>query len=134
MLYKKLAKCLNRSIHLQQVVKKTCIVRQTNLLIANNTYKHQTIVQNHNLENQTFVRHFSTSNQPESKKPNSKNENNEEETVKLLMDVLPRGMPNLFFTIKNFFIVNFVIRGSIDKTFNFKSFMTGAKHVNFLIV
>lgn len=133
MFYRKLAKCLNRSMYLQHAVKRTCLVGQANLLSANNANQfHRTIFPS--CGNQTFVRQFSTSNKPKDEEPSPKAEDDNEEPVTLLMDIVPRGMPNIFHTIKNFFIVNFFIRSSIDKAFNFKSFLAGAKHVSSLVV
>ncbi|KAH9397868.1 hypothetical protein TYRP_004197 [Tyrophagus putrescentiae] len=67
--------------------------------------------------------------QKSSKNDDDDKSNNEEEfEVPLLMDgILPRGMPNLFFTLKNFYLINFVLRPQIDKSFDIKEFIEGAK-------
>lgn len=63
-----------------------------------------------------------------------KSDGEEEFEVPLLMDgILPRGMPNLFFTLKNFYLINFVLRPQIDKSFDIKEFIEGAKQVRSLI-
>ncbi len=73
--------------------------------------------------------------QKSSKNDDDDKSNNEEEfEVPLLMDgILPRGMPNLFFTLKNFYLINFVLRPQIDKSFDIKEFIEGAKQVCSLI-
>ena len=68
--------------------------------------------------------------QKSSKDDDDKSDGEEEFEVPLLMDgILPRGMPNLFFTLKNFYLINFVLRPQIDKSFDIKEFIEGAKQV-----
>lgn len=48
-------------------------------------------------------------------------------SLPLLMDFIPHGMPNLWYSMKNFYMINFVLRTQIDKNFDFKEFINGAK-------
>lgn len=62
----------------------------------------------------------------------SSGESNDEESSKeyplLMHNMLPRGMPNLWYSIKNFYIINFILRAQIDKNFELTSFIKGARH------
>lgn len=48
----------------------------------------------------------------------------------LLMHFEPKAMPNIFYTILNYFKVYFYIKPYIDKEFNIHKFLDGSKHVN----
>ena len=48
----------------------------------------------------------------------------------MLMRFEPKAMPNIFYTILNYFKVYFYIKPYIDKEFNIHKFLDGSKHVN----
>jgi len=44
-----------------------------------------------------------------------------------LMNMRPKVVPNILYTINNFFIVNFYLTPFVDKEFNLKTFLKGSK-------
>jgi hypothetical protein len=46
-----------------------------------------------------------------------------------LMNLTPKVVPNIFYTINNFFVVNFYLTPFVDKDFNLKTFLKGSKQV-----
>lgn len=62
---------------------------------------------------------------------NINEENGEDEDEKpLLMNFVPKGMPNIFYSFANYYFL-YVIRSRIDRNFRWKEFIDGAKQVNF---
>ena len=46
-----------------------------------------------------------------------------------LMKFVPKPMPNIFYTLKNHFLVHFYLKPMVDKQFSIRDFMGGAKQV-----
>ena len=67
----------------------------------------------------------------DSKNKQSSSEDSEDSEIVFLMDVVPRGMPNLFNTIKNFFVVYTQIKPELDPNFDVREFIRGATQVSF---
>lgn len=74
------------------------------------------------------------SSKSSSKDDNAKDEEEEFELPLLMDGLLPRGMPNLWYSLKNFYLINFVLRTQIDKSFDIKEFIDGAKQVCFCVL
>lgn len=85
------------------------------------------------IKSQIAARSLSSTSSDTSKKSNDsenpKDDEEEEGPVPLLMNFVPRGMPNLFMSLKNFYIINVIIRNQIDRNFMFNDFIEGAKQV-----
>ena len=56
-------------------------------------------------------------------------DDDQERLPPLLMNFIPRGMPNLLYSLKNLYILNFVLYRQVDSNFNIKHFIEGAKQV-----
>lgn len=82
---------------------------------------------------QIICRNFSSE---EKSDPTPKSEETEQNDprLKLLMNFTPRGMPNVFYSLKNLYILNFVLHNQIDRSFNIKEFIDGAKQVGFFSI
>ncbi|KAH7636629.1 hypothetical protein HUG17_6835 [Dermatophagoides farinae] len=86
------------------------------------------------IKSRTTIRPLSSSSSGTSEKSDDDSNNqkgdeddDEQGSIPLLMNFIPRGMPNLFMSLKNFYIINMVIRNQIDRNFTFKDFVEGAK-------
>jgi hypothetical protein len=85
---------------------------------------------NKNIENNKhlIIKCLST-NEKKSEEKNEQKLRTDLFDLPFLMNLRPKVVPNIFYTINNFFIVNFYLTPFVDKEFNLKNFLKGSKQV-----